>query len=420
MTAVDVGTRLDTLTRAAGIAARYGPDELSECVDDLVARARERRALGAEMTVVAFAGSTGSGKSSLFNAVAGLDLAETGVRRPTTSEVLACVWGEHDTGPLLDWVGVPARRRVTRLSVLDAPYEAHAWADGLVLLDLPDDDSVAEQHRVAVDRLLPRVDAVIWVTDPVKYADALLHEQYLAPLRRHGGVLTVVLNKVDQLSVADQALCLEDLSRLTAADGVAAAPVLAASAHAGTGLTALTQTVERVVRARSAVEERLAADLAALVSSVDGGSARDEDRPPQDRGDPVAQVLDALDGENEPPTGNVYAVLQGYVARATASLPQQWRGTVQREVGSAIEGLPGEWDEAARTARQAGSRPQRPTQRLRAWLAARVGHSAVPDQARAQIEARVRHDIAVAVDEPVAAAHRDAERVRQAIPTAHV
>ena len=48
MTAVDLGTRLDTLAQAAGIAARYGPDELSECVDDLVHEIERWRPFGSD------------------------------------------------------------------------------------------------------------------------------------------------------------------------------------------------------------------------------------------------------------------------------------------------------------------------------------------------------------------------------------
>ena len=51
---------------------------------------------------------------------------------------------------------------------------------GLVLLDLPDFDSVEARHRLEVDRLLRLVDLVVWVLDPQKYADRVVHQQYLA------------------------------------------------------------------------------------------------------------------------------------------------------------------------------------------------------------------------------------------------
>ena len=59
----------------------------------LVERAGARLALSRDHTVVALAGATGSGKSSLFNALARLELSPVGVRRPTTGVAHACVWG---------------------------------------------------------------------------------------------------------------------------------------------------------------------------------------------------------------------------------------------------------------------------------------------------------------------------------------
>ena len=50
----------------------------------IAGKAGARLRLGAAHTVVALAGATGSGKSSLFNALAGEDVSAVGVRRPTT------------------------------------------------------------------------------------------------------------------------------------------------------------------------------------------------------------------------------------------------------------------------------------------------------------------------------------------------
>ena len=75
---------------------------------------------------------------------------------------------------LLDWLEVPRRHR-------HAPEPA---LDGLVLLDLPDHDSVKLEHRLEVDRLVGLVDVLVWVLDPEKYADAAVHDRYLAPARR--------------------------------------------------------------------------------------------------------------------------------------------------------------------------------------------------------------------------------------------
>ncbi|WP_035063126.1 GTPase, partial [Cellulomonas bogoriensis] len=99
---------------------------------------RDRLRLGVDHTVVALVGGTGSGKSSLFNALTGLDFADVGARRPTTSAPTACVWA-HDAEALLDWLEVPSERRIERESELDG--ESQADLRGLVLLDLPDHDS---------------------------------------------------------------------------------------------------------------------------------------------------------------------------------------------------------------------------------------------------------------------------------------
>jgi hypothetical protein len=112
----------------------------------LVTRARARLDLGATgYTVVALAGATGSGKSTLFNALARMDLSPPGELRPTTNEAHACVWGDGDANALLDWLQVAPSRRFRRESALDAEDEAPLR--GMVLLDLPDLDSVATGHR---------------------------------------------------------------------------------------------------------------------------------------------------------------------------------------------------------------------------------------------------------------------------------
>ena len=175
--------------------------------------------------MVALAGATGSGKSSLFNALSRLQLSQVGVRRPTTSAATAVVWGADSAGPLLDWLEVPRRHAAT-----DQPAYA---ADGLVLLDLPDFDSVRVEHRLEVDRLVELVDLLVWVVDPQKYADAALHDRYLRPLAGHGDVTLVVLNQSDLRRPAEVEECLADLRRLLADDGLPGVPVLAASALTG-------------------------------------------------------------------------------------------------------------------------------------------------------------------------------------------
>ena len=232
-------------------------------VDDaarIAGKAGARLRLGAAHTVVAVAGATGSGKSSLVNALAGEAVSQVGVRRPTTSAPTAVVWGDDSAGTLLDWLEVPRRH-----AAADRPAYA---ADGLVLLDLPDFDSVRVEHRLEVDRLVELVDLLVWVLDPQKYADAALHDRYLRPLAGHGDVTLVVLNQADLLDPAGLAACLADLRRLLADDGLPDVPVLAASALTGEGLDALRKELADRATARRASVQRLEADLGRTAAAL--------------------------------------------------------------------------------------------------------------------------------------------------------
>lgn len=222
----------------------------------LLAKAGARQALG-EATVVALAGATGSGKSTLFNALSGAQVSTPGVRRPTTGTAHATVWGEQQDA-LLDWLQVPRRH-------LHAPDPA---LDGLVLLDLPDHDSVRLENRLEVDRLVELVDVLVWVLDPEKYADAAVHDRYLRPLAGHAGALLVVLNQADRLPAADLAAIRGDLRRLLDAEGLAEAALLPISARTGAGLPELTRLLADRVAARRAATERLTADVRAAARDL--------------------------------------------------------------------------------------------------------------------------------------------------------
>jgi energy-coupling factor transporter ATP-binding protein EcfA2 len=233
----------------------------------LVERAGARLALSREHTVVALAGATGSGKSSLFNALARFDMSPVGVRRPTTGVTHACVWGPPEGATkLLDWIGVLPRHRYVRESPLDGEDEADLR--GLVLLDLPDFDSVERSHRREVDRLLGLVDLVVWVVDPQKYADRLVHTAYLREFHRHKEVTVVVLNQADQLAPTDVTLVLADLRRLLDDDGLSGVPVLAAIALHSAGVADLRRVLEQAVAERQAALRRLSADLTAAVDRL--------------------------------------------------------------------------------------------------------------------------------------------------------
>jgi len=263
----DIVDRIDGLDEAARAARGRLPDALVDEAAAVSQRAGARLRLSGDHTVVALAGATGSGKSSTFNAVTGLDLAAVGVRRPTTSWTMACAWGADGAGELLDWLGVPKRHQVLRNSMLDGPVEDHAL-DGLVLLDLPDHDSTEVAHHVEVDRLVKLSDLLVWVLDPQKYADAAIHDRYLRPLATHRDIMLVVLNHIDTVPEARRESMLVDLRRLLAADGLESVPVIAASARRGDGIPELKRAIGERVRAKKAVKARLMADVSSVAQRM--------------------------------------------------------------------------------------------------------------------------------------------------------
>ncbi|MEH3075655.1 MAG: 50S ribosome-binding GTPase [Quadrisphaera sp.] len=292
-TALSLDTPLGAALAELEAALEIGGDELdpdaAARARAVATRARQRLAGDTGASVVALAGATGSGKSSLFNAIAGLDVATVGVRRPTTSQPSACVWGEVPEA-LLDWLEVPRRHRTERVSELDAHREDALT--GLVLLDLPDHDSTQLSHRLQVDRLVGLADLVVWVADPQKYADAALHSGYLSHLADHQDVVVVVLNQVDTLDEASAAACEADLRRLLAADGLDRVRLLPTSARTGQGVGALRQVLTDVVQARTAARRRSEADVLAAVRELEGSVGYDEPDVATAEGTPA--LVDAL------------------------------------------------------------------------------------------------------------------------------
>ncbi|GAA0273036.1 hypothetical protein [Cryptosporangium japonicum] len=254
-----IAARLTSLERVMGVVDSRVDGDALRSARDVTRQITERMSLSPAHTVVALAGATGSGKSSIYNALAGLDLSEVGVRRPVTNAPHACVWGRDGAGPLLDWLSIPYDNRTGRESALDA--ESQAELRGLVLLDLPDHDSTQLAHRLEVDRLVELVDLLVWVLDPQKYADEAVHARYLRRLSRHAGVTLVVLNQVDMLSSAETEACLADVRRLLDADGLRGVPLVPLSALRGDGMSDLKDRITATVSSRQAAVRRLAADL---------------------------------------------------------------------------------------------------------------------------------------------------------------
>jgi len=266
--ATGLSARLMALARMIQIGhARSGRDGFSEKLladaEDVLARAGARMRLSSSHTVVVLAGGTGSGKSSLFNRLAGADFSTVGVTRPVTRQAHACVWGQAGSGAIMDWLDVPARYRFSRASALDSGEDD---LTGLVLLDLPDHDSVMSHAGQVVDQLVSRADVMVWVLDPQKYADAAVHRRFLVPLASHSDVLAVVLNQSDLLDPAEADDCVADLRRLLDSENLHDVPVLVTSAATGAGMDDLRKLLVDGVAARRAAAARISDDVDDVVT----------------------------------------------------------------------------------------------------------------------------------------------------------
>lgn len=271
--------RLEALNSARELAeGRVDADQL-RAVYEVLDRASSRRSLSSAHTVVGIFGPTGSGKSSLLNALTGTDLARVAARRPTTAEPLAVIWGEDGSSDLLDWLQVQNRHVMpdgAPMLAVGAQGREGRRADrngssdgGLILLDLPDFDSTALAHKAIVERLAGQVDVLLWVTDPQKYADAALHREFLEPLATHEAVILVALNQSDRLREQELPQVMTSLKQILAAEGHNSAVVHSISAATGTGLAGLSKELRAIVSQKEAATGRLSADVDVAVQSLE-------------------------------------------------------------------------------------------------------------------------------------------------------
>lgn len=300
---------LETLGRVVRTAENRLDPQVVSSAESFLAGAAARRAEDMEVTVVAFAGATGSGKSSLLNAVLGREVARSAATRPTTARALAV---GQDHASLYQALGIPEK-------IVYTSEESAIFGD-VVLVDLPDIDSTEEAHHREAERIIGRADVLVWVLDPQKYADAVLHAQYLRKMSQHSEVMLVVLNQIDRVNPGEWESLRTDVSGRLRADGIDN-QVLLTSAVTGEGVQALREAVVGIGRTRQAAVLRLAADIrthaAALAGSLgkDGGSGEAPDTHDDEGWDTVSvSVATALGADIV-----AHAAAQSYLYRAASS-----------------------------------------------------------------------------------------------------
>ncbi len=137
---------------------------------------------GSVPAVVVVAGSTGSGKSTIVNALLGADVTAAGVLRPTTK--VPHLFHHPSDGVLLSSA---TRRATTRPSP--------AVPRGLVIVDSPDIDSLVGENREVARELLDAADLWIFVTTAARYGDAVPWEVLRRGAER-GASIAIVLSRV--------------------------------------------------------------------------------------------------------------------------------------------------------------------------------------------------------------------------------
>jgi len=130
---------------------------------------------------VTILGGTGTGKSTLFNALCGQPISQTGMERPKTQGPIAFA---HENAPIEKSFPIESIRIVRHLFESDNAEPRSGGEDiltiidhvrpdweHLVLVDAPDLDSIASKNREMSRDLYLLSDAVVFVTSQEKYAD---------------------------------------------------------------------------------------------------------------------------------------------------------------------------------------------------------------------------------------------------------
>jgi GTP-binding protein EngB required for normal cell division len=244
--------RLALLRAAVDAAHEIGLEQEAAAAREVTRRIGHRAGFGGEVYVMALAGGTGVGKSSILNALAGAEVSRAGAVRPTTDKPVAWVPAAHraEVDALLDWL------KVDRVVQNDG-----AMLADVAILDFPDIDSVNAEHRAMVDALLPMIDAVTWIVDPEKYDDAAVHT-YWRSLAPHADRLRFVLNKSDRLTDAATQLVTEDLRARLMADGIPRPLINVTSAAAGEGIDRLRHELAESGHAKVIIATKLETDRA--------------------------------------------------------------------------------------------------------------------------------------------------------------
>ncbi|MBW2071649.1 MAG: GTPase domain-containing protein [Deltaproteobacteria bacterium] len=153
-----------------------------------------------------FLGGTGTGKSTLFNALLGELLSDTGVERPKTKGPV--VWAPRgaridrdfpfpavqiDREPYESIKQRPVSGRPGQLVVVEYEQQPHL---PFLVVDTPDLDSVEVENRAFASQLYLLADVVLFVSSQEKYADEIPYKSLLKTIADNKPCY-VLVNKAD-------------------------------------------------------------------------------------------------------------------------------------------------------------------------------------------------------------------------------
>ncbi len=159
--------------------------------------------------VVALAGPTGSGKSTILNSLAGSEVSRPGPLRPTTRQPVV-------------WCHQREESRYQTLGGVECVVvgENHPLLTDLTLVDTPDIDSYVSDHRRIATTVLRQADIVVFVTSAQRYADAVPWE-VLGEVDRRGSLVVYVLNRLSRRAAG----AISDYAALLRANGLEPEPI---------------------------------------------------------------------------------------------------------------------------------------------------------------------------------------------------
>lgn len=240
---------------------------LAQALEDLrrLENQLERRdALDPRVTVVAVAGSSGTGKSTVVNTLARRNsLVPTGTHRPTTTELVAHVDADVAAAPFLELSGIPRSVSVEFCSggstpfgeSLEAAGESYQIRSALsaqcghpIVVEVPDTLLVPEL-AAATAQVLETADVILWTTDSQKYADAAFHSQISAFPRHRNSYF--VLTHTEGLTETQVQTLHQELATIAARLGVSP-EFLQISVYDDSSLARFRETVAGLIHAPEA------------------------------------------------------------------------------------------------------------------------------------------------------------------------